>query len=135
MRPQRLTRINQLLRHEVAEHLFRLVNEPEFDAATVTITRVITSADLRHARVMVSVRGNREEQELALSLIRRHRVELQNLINRDIRMKYTPQLIIELDESIAKGDQVLSLIAEMEAEGAGSVEPGAKAEPRDPSDA
>lgn len=116
MRPQRLTRINQLLRQEVAEQLFRLVNEPGFDAAAVTVTRVITSADLRHARVMISVRGAPEEQEAALDLIRQHRVELQNLINRDIRMKYTPQLLIELDHSIEKGDQVLSLIAEMEAE-------------------
>lgn len=116
MRPQRMTRINQLLRQEVAEYLFRLVNEPGFDVARVTVTRVITSADLRHARVLISVRGTPEEQEAALGHIRRHRVELQNLINRDIKMKYTPQLIIELDHSIAKGDQVLSLIAEMEAE-------------------
>lgn len=116
MRPQRLTRINQLLRQEVAEYLFRLVNEPGFDAAAVTVTRVLTSADLRHARVLVSVRGEPEQQEEMLALIRGHRVELQNLINRDIKMKYTPQLIFELDHSIAQGDQVLSMIAEMEAE-------------------
>lgn len=114
MRPQRLARINELLRHEIAEQLFRVVNEPEFDAAAVTVTRVITSADLRHARVMISVRGAPDEQEAALDLVKRHRVEMQNLINRNIRMKYTPHLLIELDESIARGDQVLSLIAEME---------------------
>ncbi len=116
MRPQRLTRINQLLRQEVAEQIFRLVNDPDFDAAAVTVTRVITSADLRHARVFVSVRGTPDEQKIALDLIRQQRVELQQIINRKIRMKYTPQLIIELDQSIAQGDQVLSLIAEMEAE-------------------
>ncbi|MBW7908822.1 MAG: 30S ribosome-binding factor RbfA [Kiritimatiellae bacterium] len=116
MRPQRLTRINQLLRQEVAEQIFRLVNDPDFDAAAVTVTRVITSADLRHARVFVSVRGTPDEQKIALDLIRQQRVELQQIINRKIRMKYTPQLIIELDQSIALGDQVLSLIAEMEAE-------------------
>ncbi|MCO5043743.1 MAG: 30S ribosome-binding factor RbfA [Kiritimatiellae bacterium] len=116
MRPQRLTRINQLLRQEVAEQIFRLVNDPDFDAAAVTVTRVITSADLRHARVLVSVRGTPDEQKIALDLIRQQRVELQQIINRKIRMKYTPQLIIELDQSIAQGDQVLSLIAEMEAE-------------------
>lgn len=128
MRPQRMTRINQLLRQEVAEYLFRFVNEPGFDPARVTVTRVITSADLRHARVLVSVRGSPEEQEAALGHIRRHRIELQNAINRDIRMKYTPQLLIELDHSIAKGDQVLSLIAEMEAEHPEWDEPEASAE-------
>jgi ribosome-binding factor A len=116
--------MNQLLRQEVAEYLFRLVNEPGFDPARVTVTRVITSGDLRHARVMISVRGSPQEQEEALKHIRRHRIELQNLINRDIRMKYTPQLTVELDHSIAKGDQVLSLIAEMEAKHPEWAEPG-----------
>lgn len=129
MRAQRLARINELLRHEIAEQLFRVVNEPEFDAAAVTVTRVITSADLRHARVMISIRGTPEEQEAALALIKQHRVEMQNLINRNIRMKYTPHLLIERDESIAKGDQVLSLIAEMEQ--AEAADPAPAAPPSD----
>lgn len=116
MRPERLTRINQLLKQEVAEQLFRLVNEPGFDASTVTVTRVLTSSDLRHARVMISVRGNADEQQATLGLIRGHRKELQDILNRRIKMKYTPQLLIELDESIAKGDSVLAMIAEMESE-------------------
>lgn len=119
MRPERMTRVNQLLRQEVAEYLFRLVHEPGFDPARITVTRVLTSADLRHARVMISIRGTDEEKQSALALIRRHRVELQGLINRHIRLRYTPHLTIELDESIAKGDHVLSLLTQMEAEEAG----------------
>ena len=116
MRPQRLTRVNQLLKQEVAEQLFRIMHEPGFDAAACTVTRVITSSDLRHARVLISIRGEPERQQQILSLIGRHRKELQDIINRRITMKYTPQLVFELDESIAKGDDVLSMIAEMEAE-------------------
>ncbi len=115
MRPQRLTRVNQLLRQEVAEQLFRIVHEPGFDAAACTVTRVITSSDLRHARVLVSIRGEPERQQEILGLIAHHRKQLQDIINRRITMKYTPQLVFELDESIAKGDGVLAMIAEMEA--------------------
>ncbi len=46
MRPQRLTRVNQLLKQEVAEQLFRIMHEPGFDAAACTVTRVLTSSDL-----------------------------------------------------------------------------------------
>lgn len=116
MRPQRLTRVNQLLKQEVAEQLFRIMHEPGFDAAACTITRVLTSPDLRHARVMVSIRAEPDRQQEILDLLSRHRKELQDIINRRITMKYTPQLVFELDESIAKGDDVLALIAEMEAE-------------------
>jgi|APTNR8051073442_1049403.scaffolds.fasta_scaffold00006_131 ribosome-binding factor A len=114
MRPQRLTRVNQLLKQEVAEQLFRIMHEPGFDAAACTVTRVITSSDLRHARVLVSIRAEPDRQQELLGLISRHRKELQDIINRRITMKYTPQLAFELDESIAKGDDVLSIIAEME---------------------
>ena len=114
MRPQRLTRVNQLLKQEVAEQLFRIMHEPGFDAAECTVTRIITSSDLRHARVLVSIRAEPNRQQELLGLISRHRKELQDIINRRITMKYTPQLVFELDESIAKGDDVLSIIAEME---------------------
>lgn len=116
MRPERLTRINQLLKQEVAEQMFRLVNEPGFDAAAVTLTRVLTSSDLRHARVLISVRGDADQKAEALRLISQHRREFQDGINRRIKMKYTPQLSFELDESIAKGDDVLALISRMEAD-------------------
>ena len=116
MRPPRLTRINQLLKQEVAEQLFRIVHEPGFDAAACTVTRVITSSDLRHARVLISVRGEPERQQEILRLIGHHRKQFQDLINRRITMKYTPQLMFELDDSIAKGDDVLAMIAELEDE-------------------
>jgi ribosome-binding factor A len=63
MRPQRLTRVNQLLKQEVAEQLFRIMHEPGFDAAACTVTRVITSSDLRHARVLMSIRGEPDRQQ------------------------------------------------------------------------
>ncbi len=116
MRPQRLTRVNQLLKQEVAEQLFRIMHEPGFDAAACTVTRVITSSDLRHARVLVSIRAEPDRQQELLGLISRHRKELQDIINRRITMKYTPQLSFELDESIAKGDDILAMIAKMEEE-------------------
>ena len=115
MRPQRLTRVNQLLKQEVAEQLFRIMHEPGFDAAAITVTRVVTSSDLRHAKVLISIRGEPERQQQILGLISHHRKQLQDIINKNITMKYTPHLDFEQDASIAKGDDVLAMIAEMEA--------------------
>jgi ribosome-binding factor A len=116
MRPQRLTRVNELLQHEVAEQLFRIVHEPGFDAAAITVTRVLTSSDLRHARVFISIRAEPDRQQQILRIIGHHRKQLQDIINRRITMKYTPQLTFELDASIAQGDEVLAIISKMEAE-------------------
>ena len=42
-------------------------------------------------------------------------VEFQRLINRDMRLKYTPVLQFTLDESIEKGDHVLDVLSRLAA--------------------
>ena len=116
MSSQRLVRINELIKQEVAEFMYRAMNEAGFDHSAITFTRVLTSSDLRQARVMVSIRGTPEEQEHRLRQLARHRKEFQDVIGRHIKMKYTPQIQFVLDESIAQGDNVLGIIAKMEEE-------------------
>lgn len=110
----RLTRINELLKREIGDLLFRVVHENNFDLAAVTITRVVTSRNLRQARVLVSIREHQGERERMLALLRRHRAEIQQRINTDITLKYTPCLTFELDTSLEEGDRVLNLIATLE---------------------
>ena len=116
MTTQRLVRINQLLQQEVAEQLYRIVNDENFDMSAVTVTHVVTTSDLRHARVFVSIRGDDETQKKMLRQLISHRHEVQAAIAKDVVMKYTPQVSFELDKSIAKGDHVLKLISDLEAE-------------------
>jgi ribosome-binding factor A len=112
----RLTRVNQLLKQEIAESLFRVVNDPGADIASVTVTRVMTGSNLRNAKVFVSIRGDDDKQEQLLNLIKSHRKEIQASIARHVVLKYTPQISFELDHSIEKGDHILSLIAKLEDE-------------------
>ena len=112
----RLTRVNQLLKQEVAESLFRVVNDPGADIASVTVTRVMTSSNLRSAKVFVSVRGDEEKQLELLNLIKNHRKEVQASIAKNVVLKYTPHISFELDHSIEKGDHILNLIAKLEDE-------------------
>lgn len=112
----RLTRVNQLLKQEIAESLFRVINEPGADIAAVTVTRVITSSNLRHTRVFVSIRGDETTQTQLLNLIKSHRKEIQQGMAKNVVLKYTPQISFELDHSIEEGDHVLNLIAKLEDE-------------------
>jgi ribosome-binding factor A len=116
MSTQRVERINEMIRQEVAASLFRIVNEEGFDHSAVTVTHVITSPDLRHARVFVSVRGDESKKQDILRKLARHRKDFQSSVARNVVMKYTPHLAFELDESIARGDHVLDLISKMERE-------------------
>ena len=64
---------------EIGDSLYRVINTGLIDMAVITITRVETSRDLKHARVMVSVRG--PDQERVMAELRRNRIEIQRRIN------------------------------------------------------
>lgn len=116
MSTDRIIRVNELLRREIAEALFHVLNESSLDLSAITITRVIASRNLRHARVLVSIRDNQNLRPHILGLMAKHRVEIQSLINKDLSLKFTPRLIFELDPSLEKGDRVLSLLSKLETE-------------------
>lgn len=108
MSVNRITRVNELLKREIGDSLYRVINTGLIDMAVITITRVETSRDLKHARVMVSVRG--PDQERVMAELRRNRIEIQRRINADIVLKRTPVLKFELDTSVAEGDKILQLL-------------------------
>ncbi|MBI2437434.1 MAG: 30S ribosome-binding factor RbfA [Lentisphaerae bacterium] len=85
-----------------------------FDLASVTVTRVATSKNLREARVYVSIRDHEAERPRMLSELNHRRGELQRRISKDIVLKYTPRLTFELDTSVEEGDHVLAILAKLE---------------------
>lgn len=116
MSVDRLTRLNELLRRELADALFRVMQNERFDLSSATITRVVLGRDLRAARVFVSIRNHQDERPRMLALLRQHRTEFQRRINRDLVLKYTPRLSFELDPSLEEGDHVLAVLAKLEGE-------------------
>jgi len=126
MSVDRLIRVNELIRREIGELLFRIMNEQPFDLSAVTVTHVITNPTLRQARVLVSIRDHEADRPEMLRLLRKHAPEIQAAINRDLKLKYTPRLTFQLDTSLERGDHVLSVLSEIEKEAGDS---GAETEP------
>jgi len=94
--------------------LFHVIAEDEADLSAITITGVQASTSLRDARVNVSIRDTEERRPKVLAVLKRHRAELQDLINKNMKLKYTPRLTFEIDMSIVKGDHVLGILFEMD---------------------
>ena len=111
-----MTRVNELLRREIGTALFRVVNEDDCDLSAVTVTHVLTSSNLRTAHVLVSIRGDTARQRRLLSLLRRHRADIQEVIHKNIVLKYTPRLAFLLDKSLADGDRVLDILRGLDEE-------------------
>jgi ribosome-binding factor A len=79
----------------------------------VTVTDVETSPDLRTARVFVSVLGSERKREQTLAGLEAAHGVLQARIARELRLKRTPQLTFEYDESVERGVRMSHLIDEL----------------------
>lgn len=110
---RRTERVNELLRSEISEILQREVKDPRLDLL-FSITEVTVAPDLKSARVYISIMATDEEKALALQALKTAtpfvRRELRHRLN---SLRYTPELVFKLDESIARGAQLSQLIDEV----------------------
>lgn len=105
-----MRRVNESLRQVLSEALPEL-KDPRI--GFVTVTGVETSADLRHARVFVSVFGTEQKRQATLDALGAAHGVLQARLARELRMKRTPQLSFEYDRSVAEGVRMSKLIDEL----------------------
>ena len=108
----RLQRVRELLKREIGEVIRR-----EFqvsDAGLISVNDVDVAGDLHSAVVFVSILGDAEQQKRGFALLERHRKCIQGLVGGAIVLKYTPRLRFLMDGSIARGNRVLGILAELE---------------------
>jgi ribosome-binding factor A len=104
----RMRRINEVLREVVGAAISSELTDPRI--GFVTVTSVETSADLRAAKVHVSVLGDESEREATLAALRSSHGVIQSRIAAETRMKRTPTLTFHYDDTIAKGVRISQLL-------------------------
>ena len=112
MASNKIQRINEDIQRELSG-LLRNVKDPRLQQGMISITGVDTTGDLRYSKIYVSVLGQADEKELKKGLksasgyLRR---ELGSILN----LRYTPELIFEMDPSIARGAHISKLLNDLE---------------------
>jgi ribosome-binding factor A len=106
----RMRRVNETIKEILGDAIAADLKDPRI--GFVTVTEVDTSADLRSARVYVSVLGDQEERERSLAGLRSSHGVLQAKIAAATRMKRTPTLTFVYDESAERGDRISRLLDE-----------------------
>ncbi len=114
MSVDRLERVNSLLKRVIAEGVFVVMQGDTVAPGLITITDVHCGKDLRDATVKVSVFGDDALKEMALQHLQHNARRFQQIINREVKMKFTPRLLFQLDRSIEKGDEVLAILDKLE---------------------
>ena len=106
----RLLRVNELLKRELSTIITR---EITFDGVLVTVNQVNVTPDLKQAHVYISVLG-KEGQVAAMAKLEENRVVLQTALAKSVVLKYTPQLVFHLDDSIERGARVFEILQQIE---------------------
>lgn len=102
------------IQRELSDLLLRSTNDPRIKFASVTAVQV--SADLRHAKVYVSVLGDAAEQKETMYAIHHAAGYLKRELASRLSFKFMPELVFLHDESIERGDRILRLIEKVRAE-------------------
>jgi ribosome-binding factor A len=105
---QRMRRVNELMREVIGSAIASELEDPRI--GFVTVTSVDTSADLRSARVYVSVLGDEAEREATLAGLRSSHGVLQSVIANETHIKRTPTLSFHYDETPERGVRITRLL-------------------------
>jgi ribosome-binding factor A len=114
----RMRRVDEAIRQGIGDAVAGDLKDPR--VGFVTVTDVRTSADLRHARVYVSVLGDGArasepaERELTLAGLRSAHGFLQARLAGELRLKRTPTLDFFYDETTDRALRVDELLDEIE---------------------
>ena len=111
---QRTDRLDSQIRQELMDLLQREMKDPRLGFAT--IIRVETARDLGHARVWVSVLGTDVEREKTMQALKVATPWLRRKLGERLSLRHVPELSMREDDSIASGDRVLQIIAELSGE-------------------
>jgi ribosome-binding factor A len=108
---QRQLRVGEALRHVLAELLRRGdVHDPLLAEASLTVSEVRMSRDLRHATAYVTELGGDLRDEL-LEALARAAPWLRGEAARRVHLKYAPTLSFRVDPSFAEAARIDALLA------------------------
>jgi ribosome-binding factor A len=108
MTSDRLRRVDEAVRQVLSDAVTQDLKDPRIGFVTVTAVR--TSPDLRHARVFVSVLGEPAEREATLEGLQSAHGFPQRRVAAELRLKHTPTLAFEYDDTTERAMRVSELI-------------------------
>jgi ribosome-binding factor A len=107
-----IERINDDIRHVLSEKL-RDVKDPRVQQGMLSVMRVETTGDLRYAKVFISMLGDYDEKQL-LKGLRSASGWLRRELGSSLTLRYTPELVFELDNSIRHGAHINEIIKNLD---------------------
>jgi len=105
----RIFRTNEDIQR-ILSTLLRQIKDPRVNQGMISITRADTTGDLRYSKIYLSVLGMTDEKELKKGL-KSASGWLRRELGQTLDLRYTPELIFEIDHSIEHGAHINKIIS------------------------
>ncbi len=111
MSTRRTARVASVIREVVSTAILQELRDPRI--RNVTVLGAEVSADLRYAKIAISVRGSEQEASLTLHGLNSARGYLQSKVAGRIKTRYTPELRFEIDRGIQKSFEAARVLEQV----------------------
>jgi ribosome-binding factor A len=111
MNSRRTLKAASAIREVVSSAILTEIRDPRVEGVTVTFVEV--AADMRHAKVHVSIMGDEKKQDLCMHGLRNSRGFLQKRVANRIDTRYTPRIEFVLDQGIKNSFRVAAILDEV----------------------
>ena len=112
MASNRINRINEEIQKELSS-LLRTVKDPRVQDTMISIPRVETTPDLRYTKVYVSFLQEEKVKD-AMAGLKSAAGYLRRQLGTNLKLRYAPEIVWALDDSITYGARMLKLINSLE---------------------
>lgn len=104
----RAHRVGEQMKKELSDIIMRELKDPR--VSFVTVTGVDVTGDLQQAKVFITVLGSDEQKESTLQALSKAKGFIRSEIGKRIRLRKTPDIVFEFDESIEYGNRIETLL-------------------------
>ena len=108
---ERLNKVAQAIKEEVAQIIQQEIKDPRIGFATVT--RVTVSPVLEHAAVYFSILEGQGDWAKTEDGLKSAQGYVRRLLGRRLRMRVTPEIVFRADRSVAESIRMSKLIDEL----------------------
>lgn len=107
----RANRVAEQMKQELTDIISRRLKDPRI--GFVTITDVDVTGDLQQAKVYFTVLGDENNKKETLIALEKATGFIRSEIGSRIRLRKTPELFFEFDESIAYGHRIEKILSDI----------------------
>ena len=107
----RMERVDEEFKRELSKIIDQDLKNPNI-TGLISVTKVKTSSDLKTARVCISILGSKSKKN-TLEGLKNATGFIRTELAKRVNLRYTPELIFELDETLEYGAKIDSILNEL----------------------